>query len=56
LRGLDLDEIRPRFMLIEVGEDEARRPQVEQIICGLYEVVAKPSPLDLFYRLRAGQR
>jgi FkbM family methyltransferase len=56
LRGLDLDEIRPRFMLIEVGEDEARRPQVEEIIRGLYEVVAKPSPLDLFYRLRAGQR
>jgi FkbM family methyltransferase len=56
LKGLDLDEIRPRFMLIEVGEDEARRPQVEEIISGHYEFVAKPSPLDLFYRLRAGQR
>jgi FkbM family methyltransferase len=53
LEGLELDEIRPRFMLIEVGEDEARRPHVEQVISGLYEVVAKPSPLDLFYRLRA---
>jgi FkbM family methyltransferase len=56
LEGLDLDAIRPRFMLIEVGEDEARKPQVEDVLGDRYELIAKPSPIDLFYGLRTEWR
>lgn len=56
LEGLDFDATRPRFMLIDVGDDEARRPQVERVIGDHYELMAKPSPIDLFYGLRAEQR
>jgi FkbM family methyltransferase len=56
LEGLDLDRIRPALLLIEVGEDEARRMPVEDVIGKHYEFVAKPTPLDIFYRLRDGSR
>jgi FkbM family methyltransferase len=56
LEGLDLDTIRPRFMLIEVGEGDARRPEVEQVLGDRYELIARPSPIDLFYGLRAERR
>ncbi|MCW2539613.1 MAG: FkbM family methyltransferase [Frankiales bacterium] len=56
LEGLDLARIRPSFLLVEVGEDEARRLPVEEVIGEHYEFVAKPTPLDIFYRLRGGLR
>jgi FkbM family methyltransferase len=56
LEGLDLERFCPRFMLIEIGHDAARAADVERAIGHAYEMVARPSPIDVFYRARAGRQ
>lgn len=51
LRGLDLDRFAPRYVLVEMGEQE-RRPEVEAVLGDRYEAIDEPSPMDVLYRRR----
>jgi FkbM family methyltransferase len=50
LRGLDLDRHAPRWILVEVHDQEAGRPPIEEILGGRYVLHSELSPLDLLYR------
>jgi FkbM family methyltransferase len=52
LRGLDFGRYRPRFMLIEMDDPAARRPEVEAVIGDSYDLVEPLSPGDLLYERR----
>jgi FkbM family methyltransferase len=53
LRGLDLERHAPRFILVEVFDEEGRRAAVNDLLCPRYELVQPLSHHDLLYRLRA---
>jgi FkbM family methyltransferase len=50
LRGLDLDRFAPRYLLVEMLDQDARRPQIEAVLGDRYEWVEAPSPNDGLYR------
>jgi FkbM family methyltransferase len=51
LRGLELDRFAPRFILLEMDSTE-RQALVEEVIGDRYELVERPSPMDVLYRRR----
>jgi FkbM family methyltransferase len=50
LRGLDLDRFGPRYLLVEMLDRDARRPEIEAVLGDRYEFVEAPSPNDALYR------
>ncbi|MEA2443602.1 MAG: hypothetical protein QOJ12_894 [Thermoleophilales bacterium] len=50
LRGLDLDRFAPRYLLVEMLDQDVRRPQIEAVLGDRYEWVEAPSPNDALYR------
>jgi FkbM family methyltransferase len=50
LRGLDLDRFGPRYLLVEMLDQDARRPEIEAVLGDRYEWVEAPSPNDGLYR------
>jgi FkbM family methyltransferase len=50
LRGLDLDRHAPRWILVEVHDQETGRPPIEEILGDRYALHSALSPLDLLYR------
>jgi FkbM family methyltransferase len=50
LRGLDLDRFAPRYVLVEMLDQDARRPEIEAALGHRYEWVEAPSPNDGLYR------
>lgn len=53
LRGLDLDRFGPRYLLVEMLDRDARRPEIEAVLGDRYEWVDAPSPNDALYRRAA---
>lgn len=56
LRGLDLDEHHPRFILVEMLDEPAQRPEIEAILGARYEYVDRLSVRDFLYRLIPADR
>jgi FkbM family methyltransferase len=50
LRGLDLDRHAPRWILVEIHDQETGRPPIEEILGERYVLHKALSPLDLLYR------
>ena len=50
LRGLDLNRLGPRYLLVEMLDRERRRPEIEAVLGDRYEFVEAPSPTDALYR------
>jgi hypothetical protein len=50
LRGLDLSKHRPRFLLVEMLDEERQRPEIESILGARYQYEARLSMCDHLYR------
>lgn len=50
LRGLDLDRHRPRWILVEVHDEDNGRPPLEAVFGDRYVLHERLSPVDLLYR------
>ena len=50
LAGLDLDRHAPRWVLVEVHNEETDRPPIDAVIGARYELHERLSPVDLLYR------
>jgi FkbM family methyltransferase len=50
LAGLDLERHAPRFLLIEMLEQERTRARIEETLGPAYELVDELSPYDVLYR------
>jgi hypothetical protein len=50
LRGLDLNRHAPRWILVEVHDQETGRPPIEEILGDRYVLHTALSPVDLLYR------
>jgi FkbM family methyltransferase len=50
LRGLDLSKHRPRFLLIEMLDEDRQRPEIESILGACYQYEARLSSRDHLYR------
>jgi FkbM family methyltransferase len=51
LQGLELDEHHPRFILVEMLDEDAQRPEIEAVLGDRYEYVDRLSVRDFLYRL-----
>jgi hypothetical protein len=54
LAGLDLDRHAPRFILVEIVDEDVERPAIDEVLGDRYVEHSWLSPRDLLYMRRAG--
>lgn len=50
LAGLELEVRQPTYILVEAFDQAARRPSLERMFAGRYELLAQPTNKDLLFR------